>query len=391
MGMKSNYPRSWASKAFDKKCGHPFGETVHIPGLILDQVDHLLDELSLAVARVVENSTGNFRIRGFRDFSLDYRLTNTLGSSPIKESSVVEWLSYHGGQDASLAVNEISQWSLPISDWTIDFIRQIHHSTDWDITNGFDTYTFVTSGGGWTPFGIHRDYEPSLIFHLGPGIKDLWVWPDGQPDNIVFASSPALNGVSFELDRTLGSAEHFTLRPGDYICIPSNLYHVFKNSEPSAFIGIAAFVVPQNPVAHQAIDLTCAELGRDAIDILSSEEGKRRIETAARNLKSRDQSCLYTLPPHQSALSCIPSPRIPSIFTRRFPGVVQTRTDGGMYAFGQELQSRLPRDTIESLCEYVNHSESIDENTIGRLIGRGCSDSRKLLKTLHRNGAIVVA
>lgn len=193
-------------------------QVVFLEGL-LDDTGWVSGRISAALATATGRRGNGLRLRGFRDSEFDFRLTEALsGGGPAAGEGPTEWLTRSaGGRAACVAVNDISAWDLELAAFAQSVVRSLVPGHD--LVSGADIYTFIADVE-WTPFGVHKDNEPSLILHLGPGSKELWVWPDGGIGPEDLFENPSLGGVSFDFDRLLPGAQKFTLNPGDFVCVP---------------------------------------------------------------------------------------------------------------------------------------------------------------------------
>lgn len=334
-----------------------FHGTERLAGLLLE-----------ALRTVAASADGSVRLRAFDGFALDYRLTNTLVTTPVGGyPDASAWLRAHGGQTACVAVNQLARWNIELATWYIDRIRELIALGGHLGTETMDTYTFVTAGQGWTPFGIHNDYEPSFIYHLGPEPKTAWVWPDGQPAGAVLTASPALNGVCFDIVEHLPTANRYVMHPGDFLAIPAGLYHVFENTGPSAFLGITVFPTDVERIFGAALqDGDHTDHGRPpAADLFAVRDTVAaiadRLHTQALKLPARYdrrlcrlQSSGFTHPPHPHALAALADPSRADRFSTRFPGVFAPVGEGDqIYVYGRPMRTGLSHDAT-ALCRFLN-------------------------------------
>lgn len=124
-----------------------------------------------------------------------------------------------------LAVNGLNC----ISDAIEAVAEQAFYDLSTDASNppfgGIDAYMFC---GKYTctPFGIHTDNEESILIHLGPASKSMWVWEGWQKKQV---------------PEEFASAIHYKLNPGDAIRIPAGIYHVAENRLWSMTMGVAPY------------------------------------------------------------------------------------------------------------------------------------------------------
>ncbi|WP_165702740.1 cupin domain-containing protein, partial [Mycobacteroides abscessus] len=216
-----------------------YEETVFLPALV-PAPSAFTERIAAAVTSATTSGAKGLRLRGFRGSEFDFKLTERLSRTPPTDGqSLTEWLSGAAdGRRACVAINDVSSWDLCLAALAQSMVRSL--VPDRDLVSGADIYTFIADVE-WTPFGIHKDDEPSLIFHLGPGLKELWVWPAGGIGQDQLFENPSLGRVSFDFDRLLPGARRYTLRPGDFVCIPQGRYHLFRNAGPSVFLGVTLF------------------------------------------------------------------------------------------------------------------------------------------------------
>lgn len=240
-------------KAFAARYAPDFARTVFLPGLVTDP-GHLARLIDDGLRTATRHAPGELRLRAFRPGAFDYRLTKRFVDTPVAdEESTVDWLARTADSDEEcLAVNDISSWNLGLAAEVAHLVGELVADGAHELPSGTDVYTFVAHSG-WTPFGIHKDSEPSLIFHLGPSPKEVWVWHDNPFDASGITPSPSFGRITFDIEEHLASAERHLLRPGDFLCIPQDTYHVFRNLGPSAFLGLTVYPVKTRPLITEAL------------------------------------------------------------------------------------------------------------------------------------------
>ncbi|MFF9504621.1 hypothetical protein [Streptomyces sp. NPDC014656] len=231
--------KSW--KAFAAAHAPDLTRTVFLPGLVEDpgRLARLIDD-SLRTA--TRHAPGELRLRAFRPGAFDYRLTQRFVTTPpADDERAVDWLTRVAESDEEcLAVNDVSSWNLELAAEVAEIVGELDAEGVHELVSGTDVYTFVAHSG-WTPFGIHKDSEPSLIFHLGPSPKEVFVWHDQPFDASGITPNPSFGRITFDIEAHLDTAERHLLRPGDFLCIPRDTYHVFRNLGPSAFLGLTPY------------------------------------------------------------------------------------------------------------------------------------------------------
>ncbi|MEU1228975.1 hypothetical protein [Streptomyces sp. NPDC005828] len=243
--------KTW--KEFAAAHAPDFARTVFLPGLVTDpgHLGRLIDD---GLRTATRHAPGDLRLRAFRPGAFDYRLTKRFVETPLADGErVVDWLARTADSDEEcLAVNDVSSWNLDLTAEVSRLVGELVAEGTHELPSGTDVYTFVAHSG-WTPFGIHKDSEPSLIFHLGPSPKEVWVWHDNPFDASGITPSPSFGRITFDIEEHLGSAERHLLRPGDFLCIPQDTYHVFRNLGPSAFLGLTLYPVKTRSLITEAL------------------------------------------------------------------------------------------------------------------------------------------
>lgn len=359
---------SAAYHRFLTKHGPDFTTPVHLSGAFAG-IDRLSGLLLEALGTVVTAADGNVRLRAFNGFTLNYQLTNKLATiAPDRHPDAPMWLKNLGGDTACVAINQLSRWNVELGQWYVDRIRELIGLGGHLGAETLDTYTFISAGKGWTPFGIHNDYEPSFIYHLGPGPKSAWIWPAGKPAGAVLTASPALNGVSFNITEHLATAHRYVMQPGDFLCIPAGLYHIFENTSPSAFLGITVFPTSAERVFSDVLDAgDHTSLGRgpaptDITDVRNTVTAiTERLRAQLADLSAqfehrwnRLRSCGFTHPPHPAALAGLPYPEPEHPFSTRFSGVfAPTSSHDQVLVYGRPARTGVPNDSAQ-VCAVLN-------------------------------------
>lgn len=311
-----------------------YEDTVFIPGLIPGQ-SAIAERIAAAVSSATAANGKGLRLRAFRGSEFDFKLTERLSrSAPRGGQSLTEWLADNADdRPACVAINDVSSWDLGLAALAQTVVRSL--VPDRDLVSGADIYTFIADVE-WTPFGIHKDDEPSLIFHLGPGVKELWVWPADGIDQHQLFENPSLGKVSFDFDRLLPGASRYTLHPGDFVCIPSGRYHLFRNAGPSVFLGVTLF--PPNVrksfsdlmIDHFGARLDAAGEPRSFDDVrqlvmetLRDPEAMSGLATTMELAAAKQRTAGYLRAPKVAALRA-GDPPVGATFGWAYPGVVQS-------------------------------------------------------------------
>ena len=390
-------PTSPSYRKFLANHGPTFDEVVYISEAFVgaDRLSRLL----LGATRTLTKTAGDsVRLRAFTGTSLNYELTNYVTRCVPTQSDVAAWLRAIGGPSASVAINEVSRWDMALAHWFIGRCQELADLAGNVCTQFLDTYTFIRAVRGGTPFGIQRDNEPSFIFHLGPGSKTAWTWP---PCESPAADIPALNNVSFEIADQLRSARRYVLKPGDFLCIPAGVRHVFENTSPSAFLGISIFPASARRVFDAVIDDECVPPGADqpATDLRAIHESvlamvdnlQERLPTFSQYLEKRMRwlrSADYVHPPHVSTLAALPVPSPSQPFWRRFPGVITpVGVDDQVFVNGRVTRTGLQGGTAR-LCELLNDPAAKTADMLADELGASPQQLENALVRLARLGGL---
>ncbi|YCU71887.1 hypothetical protein ACRYG0_05435 [Mycobacteroides abscessus] len=310
-----------------------YEETVFLPALV-PSPSAFSERITAAVTSATSSGAKGLRLRGFRGSEFDFKLTERLSRTPPTDGqSLTEWLSGAAdGRPACVAINDVSSWDLNLAALAQSVVRSLVPGRD--LVSGADIYTFIADVE-WTPFGIHKDDEPSLIFHLGPGLKELWVWPSGGIGQDQLFENPSLGRVSFDFERLLPGASRYTLRPGDFVCIPQGRYHLFRNVGPSMFLGVTLFPPDIRKsfsdlmVGHFGARLeeagepcSFADVSRTVMDVLRDPEALAGLATTMELAAAKQRTAGYLRAPKAAALR-IGAPPADATLAWAYTGVVE--------------------------------------------------------------------
>jgi hypothetical protein len=390
-----------------------FDEPVFIEGLLSapERVGRLVDR---AVSAATNEPQDGLRLRAFRQGIFDYRLTAALLLTPSGDDTATEWLARVANDPAAcVTISDLTAWDLELAAWAQPLIKTLLANDRYALLAGMDTYTFI-SHSEWTPFGIHKDGEPTLIFHLGPSDKDVWVWPAGAIDTTRLPRNRSWYGeISFEFDRYVPSASHYLLRPGDFISIPTDTFHLFRNLGLSRFLGLSLYPAKlpevkeivtrafwdlaqqdfdvKEPVRSTAAMATALESSLGAYDSTSSLTNAMSCELQRVELQRRTYG--YAACPALAALPQAPPPS-DTMFRWAFAGVIAAMD----LPAGSELMIRGRSITFT---EVLNFDQLISVSHIAEPVARddildalpsalSSAEGVGLFESLYRFGALVV-
>jgi hypothetical protein len=100
---------------------------------------------------------------------------------------------------------------------------------------------------GPTPFGIHNDAEHSLLLHLGPDPKTVYLWPRRKFEKLQHRKP--------QKQYIMSQAITYKLKAGDLMFIPKGDYHVLESRRFSVSLGCSLFPATRKLLLSQMIDL----------------------------------------------------------------------------------------------------------------------------------------
>lgn len=141
-----------------------------------------------------------------------------------------------------MTLNGLTKWSSNLDRFVCaELIEPLFQLSGWR-GRGVDTYSFI-GNYGFTPFGIHDDNDHSLLIHLGPAPKSVWIIPRDKYLAHHGNSTSAFNYAKYE-----GIATRYVLQAGDVVFIPMGDFHVFCTDDFSVTLGVTFF--PSNPASR---------------------------------------------------------------------------------------------------------------------------------------------
>lgn len=164
---------------------------------------------------------------------------------------------------------------------------------------GIDSYAFI-GNYGYTPFGIHDDDDHSMLFHMGPGSKKVWILPRKEYIELNGDEAP-----SFDYDNYLEHFDCFSMSPGDFVFIPKGDFHVFKTDNFSITLGLTIFpktgLNQFNDLVEEIdrLDKQCSldvYFSKSNSAIESFDKEARELANQTLQLRRRSNDYLTTLP-----------------------------------------------------------------------------------------------
>ncbi len=237
---------------YTREHGPEFAAVAHLPGLVAQPTELLSliqESLANATDPELQAASGLPRIRVFERDSLSYAASESVTHTRYDGTDLVSWLQSAAGRlDVCAAFNSVETWSARTRSEIYREIVAPMVEASGVPPRGLDVYSFIAASG-FTPFGVHSDPEPSFIFHLGPQTKTVWVW-----EQSTLAALDGGRDVSLNIDEYLSTADHtVVLEPGDFLCIPGQLFHVFRNDGPAVFLGMSYYLEDNEEELLQAV------------------------------------------------------------------------------------------------------------------------------------------
>lgn len=200
----------------------------------------IAQSLDRAVSKALMSRKAEPRYRVFKNTGLDYVLCRKIPDVWERgEETSHKQLNRHAGPNTCLAVNDIAAWDAELG---VEIRRTLEAS---GVLNRFsnprivDTYTFISSSSGWTPFGAHVDFEHSLILGISGAERTIYTWDIGTDIGQLKSDASSFLGLSFDYEGQLGSARKVDLKPGDLSVIEAMEGHVFYANGGGMFIGVS--------------------------------------------------------------------------------------------------------------------------------------------------------
>ncbi|MCA1065305.1 hypothetical protein QTG56_07460 [Rossellomorea sp. AcN35-11] len=220
-----------------------------IPNMLLNP-EQVTTELKHAIGNVKShNEKANFRV--FIDNGQRYDLLEKLWNTHFdEEADLDDWIQETiGYEEYCFTFNGVMKWNDRLhTRMTSEVIKPIIDDVGVPMA-GVDAYAFIANAG-YTPFGIHEDPDHSLIFHLGPDEKHVWIWKREEYLELTGSSDRR-----FDPENLVEHATHYVLKPGDCLFIPKGDFHVFKNVGFSSFLGFILYPSTAGTVGEEGIKM----------------------------------------------------------------------------------------------------------------------------------------
>lgn len=198
--------------------------------------EFILDNIKESISNITEHEEKAI-MRVFINNGQNFRQLENLRNEPIEDKETIhEWIARSiGTEKYTVTFNGITKWNKNFHKLTTEEVINPIVDTLGAPIAGVDSYAFMATHGD-TPFGVHEDLDDSLIFHLGPNNKDVWIWEHEKYMDLVKSDER-----KFEFSAIENEATKFSLKPGDCLYIPKGDFHVFHNNSFSIFLGFILF------------------------------------------------------------------------------------------------------------------------------------------------------
>jgi hypothetical protein len=249
--MLSFNPIEWPS-FIDKSCGS-LESSCFIPRLV-QRTDYIVELIQKAIENIYfYNERPLFRV--FVDGGLRFDLVEKIQRTKYNALQDIDSWAQEiiGASKYCLALNGVSRWSDDLHNEIAESIIEPLVEQHGLPIGGVESYIFA-GDYDYTPFGIHEDPDHSLILHLGPGVKDLWIWPHSK-----FLELAKDSNRRYDFDTFCKTGNHLCLKPGDFVFIPKGDFHVFKNNGFSLFLGLILFPSTAESIAKRSAEVLFAE------------------------------------------------------------------------------------------------------------------------------------
>ncbi len=197
-----------------------------------------------AINSAINSAMSSTRIepkyRVFRHHCLDYKACSNIvhrwGRCQTLPQAHLQALY---GEGCCLALNEITKWSLPLTLQVFSYISHYKLLARYRCPKLVDVYMFLTSSENWTPFGIHQDFEDSIIIDVSGAGRDLYLWETQAPFQPKVANARRFTGIHLDYESLLPGARRLSLHNGAHYNIRQGVMHIFHALGPGVFIGLS--------------------------------------------------------------------------------------------------------------------------------------------------------
>jgi len=243
--LKNVFNENWLSQLIEKS--NHLNDFVLLKGSLtrIEKLDELLKNALSQVAGSNEKAIMRVFVRGGNNPKVLEDIRNT---EYYTDLDLDNWIQNTIGEDKyTVTFNGITKWNNEFHELvTNEVINPIVDNIGVPLS-GIDTYAFMANHG-YTPFGVHDDLDHSLIFHIGPKPKHVWIWPRDK-----YLTLAGNDNRLFDFNHLEKHAVKYTLEPGDCLFIPKGDFHVFKNDGFSAFLGLIIYPSTRKKMIADAV------------------------------------------------------------------------------------------------------------------------------------------
>ena len=205
-----------------------------------DMILNIETSMNKAISKALLSREVEPKYRVFRKNSLDYKACRKLPEL-WRESQLPSYRQLKStiGNGVYLALNNVAKWDAELCEAISSKVQSNSKFSDLKNMKILDVYTFVSSSGGWTPFGAHIDFEHSFIFGVSGGPREIYIWDAGKEFGALIENGRSFSGLSFNFDKYINNARKVSISKGESIIIKKFEGHVFHAKSAGSFLGIS--------------------------------------------------------------------------------------------------------------------------------------------------------
>ena len=150
-----------------------------------------------------------------------------------KNQTLFDWLiSVFGDKSFGVIVNKAESYSAELLESIANIFVPVIDKIGFPL-GGMEIGIFM-GNYGYTPFGIHKDKDEEVILHMhmGPNIKEMFLWDPETFENIARS-----NDFYFNFEKVMPYGEKYTIPKNAVFVLPAKNYHI--GYTPNFSIGIA--------------------------------------------------------------------------------------------------------------------------------------------------------
>lgn len=301
---------------------------------------------------------------------------------PQQDETLENWAySIFGEQKFGVILNYLEEYSNEFSEKAAILIKPLLEKAGLPLEG--ISFLFFMGNYGFTPFGIHKENvgEEGVLFHLGPGEKQFYTW-DKPEYNVIEHNSQIFRNI----DEMLPESVSYSLKPGNAMFIPHQVFHVANTPEFSISFVMDYVNPPMDRFENELLKAANEEnlnlqnrfqkpLHGDSPSFdwgqfLNQESIQKKLEIAFRrhilSLKSNGGIKRKSKPNFRLHL---PNGNFIIKGKSIFPIQIDSQADGSnlIFARGHRIASK-GHPKLSQLIQKINDGESFNLNTIQNLL-----------------------